>query len=142
MRLRRGPYAPSVPTLRLRPSSMAAGGSALARDDDGRVVFVDGALPDELVEAEVFDEHTDYARAAVVQVIEPAEGRVAPPCPYVGAGCGGCGWQHVAPQLQLELKRDIVLDALRRIGRLTSADVSAGKPLPSTGYRTTVRMGV
>lgn len=143
MRLRREPYARSVPTtLRLRPSSMAAGGSALARDDDGRVVFVDGALPDELVEAEVFDEHTDYARAVVVQVIEPAEGRVAPPCPYVGAGCGGCGWQHVAPQVQVALKRDIVLDALRRIGRLTSADVAAGQPLPSTGYRTTVRMGV
>ncbi len=121
---------------------MAAGGSALARDDDGRVVFVDGALPDELVEAEVFDEHTDYARAAVVQVIEPAEGRVTPPCPYVGAGCGGCGWQHIAPEVQVELKRDIVLDALRRIGRLSSAEVSPGQPLPSTGYRTTVRMGV
>jgi 23S rRNA (uracil1939-C5)-methyltransferase len=121
---------------------MAAGGSALARDDDGRVVFVDGAIPNELVDVEVFDEHSDYARAAVVTVVEPAEGRVAPPCPYVGAGCGGCGWQHIAPSLQSELKRDIVLDALRRIGRLASPDVSVGTPLPPTGYRTTVRMAV
>ena len=143
MRLRREPYAPSVPTtLRLRPSSMAAGGSALARDDDGRVVFVDGALPDEPSRPRCSTSTRTIAHAIMVQVIEPAEGRVAPPCPYVGAGCGGCGWQHIAPQVQVELKRDIVLDALRRIGRLTSADVSAGWPLPSTGYRTTVRMGV
>jgi 23S rRNA (uracil1939-C5)-methyltransferase len=44
--------------------------------------------------------------------------------------------------LQLELKREIVVDALRRIGRLTSPDVSGGTALPATGYRTTVRMAV
>ena len=121
---------------------MAAGGAALARDDDGRVVFVDGALPGELVDAEVYDEHVDYAKATVVSVHEPAEGRIAPPCPYVAAGCGGCGWQHIDPSVQVELKREIVLDALRRIGRLASADVALGQTLTETGYRTTVRMGV
>ena len=121
---------------------MAAGGAALARQDDGRVVFVEGALPGELVDAEVFDEHVDYARAAVVSVEEPAPGRVAPPCPYVEAGCGGCGWQHIHAEVQVDLKREIVVDALRRIGRLTNPDVSSAEALPATGYRTTVRMGV
>jgi 23S rRNA (uracil1939-C5)-methyltransferase len=121
---------------------MAAGGAALAREEDGRVVFVDGALPGELVEVQVFDEHVDYARAVVVSVEEPAPGRVAPPCPYVAAGCGGCGWQHIHTDVQVELKREIVVDALRRIGRLTNPEVTSAAGLPVTGYRTTVRMGV
>jgi 23S rRNA (uracil1939-C5)-methyltransferase len=121
---------------------MAAGGAALARDDDGRVVFVEGALPGELVDVEVFEEHIDYAKANVVSVEEPVAGRVSPPCPYVGAGCGGCGWQHIAPEVQVELKREIVADALRRIGRLAHPEVSVGVALAPTGYRTTVRMGV
>jgi 23S rRNA (uracil1939-C5)-methyltransferase len=121
---------------------MAAGGAALARDDDGRVVFVEGALPGELVDVEVFEEHIDYAKANVVSVEEPVAGRVSPPCPYVAAGCGGCGWQHIDPAVQVELKREIVADALRRIGRLANPVVSVGPALPPTGYRTTVRMGV
>jgi 23S rRNA (uracil1939-C5)-methyltransferase len=121
---------------------MAAGGAALARDDDGRVVFVEGALPGELVDVEVFEEHIDYAKANVVSVEEPVAGRVSPPCPYVAAGCGGCGWQHIDPAVQVELKREIVADALRRIGRLANPVVSVGPALAPTGYRTTVRMGV
>ena len=134
------PYARTM--LRLRPTSMAAGGAALARDDDGRVVFVEGALPGELVDVEVFEEHIDYAKANVVSVEEPVAGRVSPPCPYVAAGCGGCGWQHIDPAVQVELKREIVADALRRIGRLADPVVSVGPALAPTGYRTTVRMGV
>ncbi|HMK11291.1 MAG TPA: TRAM domain-containing protein, partial [Acidimicrobiales bacterium] len=128
--------------LRLRPTTMAAGGAALARDENGRVVFVDGALPDELVDAEVYDEHVDYAKATVVSILEPAAARVTPPCAFVAAGCGGCGWQHIAPEVQVELKRGIVADALRRIGRLSSADVALAPGLPSEGYRTSLRMGV
>ena len=77
-------------------------------------------FPGELVDVEVFEEHIDYAKATVVSVEEPVAGRVAPPCPYVAAGCGGCGWQHIDPAVQVELKREIVLDALRRIGRLAN----------------------
>jgi 23S rRNA (uracil1939-C5)-methyltransferase len=121
---------------------MAAGGDALARDENGRVVFVEGALPGELVDVEVVEEHVDYAKGVVASVEDPAEGRIAPPCPYVAVGCGGCGWQHIDPEVQRSLKRDIVVDALRRIGRLANADVDLGVTLPSTGYRTTVRMGV
>ncbi|HTN80566.1 MAG TPA: hypothetical protein VMK16_12885 [Acidimicrobiales bacterium] len=128
--------------LRLRPTTMAAGGAALARDENGRVVFVDGAIPNELVDAEVYEEHVDYAKATVVSIHEPAAGRITPPCEFVAAGCGGCGWQHIAPDVQAELKREIVVDALRRIGRLAHADVAVAPALPSVGYRTSLRMGV
>ena len=121
---------------------MAAGGAALARDDDGRVVFVDGALPGELVDAEVYDEHVDYAKATVVSVHEPAEGRIAPPCPYVGRRLR---WMRMAAHRPLGAGRAEARDrrdALRRIGRLASADVVSRADAGPTGYRTTVRMGV
>ncbi len=114
----------------------------MARDEGGRVVFVSGALPGELVDAEVVDERPDFARAFVVHVVEPAPGRRTPPCSYVAAGCGGCGWQHADEATQREAKRAIVIEALRRTGGLADAAVARGPDLAATGFRTTVRMAV
>jgi 23S rRNA (uracil1939-C5)-methyltransferase len=121
---------------------MAAGGDAIARDDGGRVVFVEGALPGERVLAAVVDERRDFARAHAEEVLEAAPARVAAPCPHVAEGCGGCGWQHVAVGEQGRLKAAIVADALRRIGRLDPPGIALGPELPATGYRTTVRAAV
>ena len=126
----------------LKPTAMVAGGSALARDPSGRVVFVAGALPGERVRVEVETEHRGYATARLLEVLESSPDRVAPPCAELARGCGACQWQHVNVQAQQLLKRDIVLDALRRIGGL---DVPATEPtvaLPPWSYRTTVRAGV
>lgn len=121
---------------------MVAGGDGLARDPSGKVVFVAGALPGERVVAERADERTDYARAATVEVLDPSADRLAPPCPELRRGCGGCGWQHIATAAQPALKREIVLDALRRIAHLDAPDVTSVPSLASWGHRTTVRMGV
>ncbi|MFP5317577.1 MAG: class I SAM-dependent RNA methyltransferase [Acidimicrobiia bacterium] len=130
------------PLLRLRPSGMAAGGDALARDGDGRVVFVTGALPGEEVVARLTDERTDYARAVVVDVVEASPDRSAPPCPALAAGCGGCTWQHVDPSAQVRLKAGIVVDALRRLARLPEPPVPAPVALDAPALRTTVRLAV
>jgi 23S rRNA (uracil1939-C5)-methyltransferase len=122
--------------------SVAAGGDAVGRDDDGRVVFVTGALPGERVRVAMDDERARYARGHVIEVEEPSPARIAPPCPHVAEGCGGCTWQHVDPAAQRGLKVDIVTDALERLGRLDQPVVDAGPVLPTTGFRTTVRMGV
>jgi 23S rRNA (uracil1939-C5)-methyltransferase len=121
---------------------MAAGGDAIAREPSGRVVFVSGALPGEQVLVRLVQERRDYAKAVVVEVLEPHPARRSPPCPYVAVGCGGCSWQHIDPFVQLELKRDIVIDALRRTAKLPDASVELGPSLPSDRYRTTVRLGV
>src|SRR6476659_427769 len=89
---------------------VVAGGAGLAHGDDGRVVFVDGALPGETVATEVVEELRDCARAAVVGMLDASPARVAPPCPHLAAGCGGCSWQHVEPTAQLDLKVAIVRD--------------------------------
>ena len=126
----------------LTTSVPVAGGAALAREAGGRVVFVGGALPGERVEVEITEARRDFARAATVRVVEPSEARIEPPCPYVLPGCGGCDLQHAAPAHQPSLKLTVVVDALRRLGRLTDPPVEAGPPLPADGFRTTVRCGV
>lgn len=129
----------------LAPTAMVAGGAAIARDDGGRVVFVEGALPGERVRARVFEAKKDFARAVTVEVVEPSEDRVAPPCPAVAAGCGGCSWLHVRPEAQWRLKAGVITDALRRIGRFSPDDippVGFSSKGASPALRTTVRLGV
>lgn len=123
----------------LRITGAAVGGDGVAREPSGRVVFVEGALPGELVSARVVDQRRDHARAVVTGVTEPAPARVEPPCPFVAAGCGGCGWQHVEIAAQRSLKADIVADALHRLGGVGEPVVSPGTQLPAAGYRTTLR---
>ena len=128
--------------IELSVTGVAAGGEGVARLDDGRVVFVRGALPGERVAAVVTGEHRRFLRATTVEVVDPSADRVAPPCPLVDAGCGGCGWQHVALEAQHRLKKGIVIDALRRMGGIDPPEVRSGPPLAATGWRTTVRAAV
>ena len=128
--------------LVLDPAAMVAGGVALARDDGGRVVLVEGALPGERVVARLTEQRRDFARAVVVEVVDASPDRLAPPCPALAAGCGGCSWQHVAPPAQERLKAGIVLDALRRIGRLAEPPAPVTRPLGGPALRTTLRLAV
>src|SRR3954449_5550302 len=126
----------------LVPTAMVAGGRALARADDGRIVFIEGALPGERVHVEIENEHRGYRNARLVDVLEPSPDRVAPPCPQLARGCGACQWQHIAVDAQRRLKRDLVVDALERIGKVKDAPVQPTVELPEWSYRTTVRAGV
>lgn len=128
--------------LVLEPTAMAAGGAALARDADGRVVFVAGALPGERVMARLTEARKDFARAVAVEILDASADRVAPPCAARAAGCGGCTWQHVAAAAQARLKADIVVDALRRIGRLADPPRPEEVALAGTPLRTTARLAV
>lgn len=121
---------------------LVGGGDGLARQDDGRVVFVPGVLPGERVVAEVVSAKKDFAKTRLVEVLETSSDRRLPPCPFVAAGCGGCDWQHIAPDAQLRLKTDIVTEALQRTARLADPTVVVGGVVAERGYRTTLRMAV
>ena len=123
----------------LHTTGVAKGGAAIARDADGRVVFVRGALPDEVVIAEIVETKRDYATAELREVIEPSPWRIEPPCPAVAAGCGGCDWQHASLEGQRALKVRIVDDALERVARLLDHPPIDIVALPGVAYRTTVR---
>lgn len=128
--------------IELRAERMVAGGDALARAEDGRVVFVEGALPDELVRVKLTQVRKDHCKGAVAQVLAPSTDRVAPICPHVAAGCGGCSWQHAATSAQGSFKREIVIDALRRLARIEDPTVLATVELRATDYRTTLRAAI
>lgn len=126
--------------IEVRADRMVAGGSALCRDAGGRIVLVDGALPGERLSVEVEDEGDSLGQLAAV--LERAPGRVDPPCPFVAQGCGGCDWQHAAPDVQSEMRLEIVTDALRRLGRLSDAVVRPGPPIGAERSRNTLRLAV
>jgi len=116
----------------------------MARDADGRVVFIEGALPGELVEVDIQTAKKDFAKATLVDVIERSPQRDAPSCSHRRAGCGGCDWMHLQPAAQLDAKVEIVKESLRRIGRLAPdlVDdlVERGEAVSQFGYRTTIRV--
>jgi 23S rRNA (uracil1939-C5)-methyltransferase len=92
------------------------GGEALGRVD-GRVVLTPFALPGERVRAAAETERSSLVRARVESVITPAAGRIEPACGHF-ARCGGCHYQHASYDLQLEAKRDILREVLRRIAKI------------------------
>lgn len=96
-------------------TGFASGGEGVGRLSDGRVVFVEGGLPGERVELLEVRSSKKVLRARAGKILDAAEGRVTPRCEHFGV-CGGCRWQHVDYPLQLEAKRQILIDALRRIG--------------------------
>jgi 23S rRNA (uracil1939-C5)-methyltransferase len=122
----------------LEVTRIVAGGDGMARDAEGRVTFVEGALPGETVRADLRERRRDFAKAITTEVLVPSAHRTTPPCPFVAAGCGGCDWQHITPPGQRQLKAEIVADALRRQARVDVA-VELGPELPARGYRTTIR---
>ena len=130
--------------MQLTPDRLVAGGDAMARDADGRVVFVEGALPGEVVEVEIDLTKKDFARGRLVDIVEPSPLRDSPSCSHRRNGCGGCDWMHLQPEAQLDAKVEIVRESLRRVGRLAPEVVDAlverGGAVSPFGYRTTIRV--
>lgn len=109
---------------------------------DGFTVFVDGALPEEIVEARVVECKARYAKAELSQIVKPSKDRVQPICPLFGT-CGGCQIMHLSYEKQLEIKRQKVVDALSRIGQLEDCKVlpCIGSPKP-LHYRNKIQLPV
>jgi 23S rRNA (uracil1939-C5)-methyltransferase len=116
------------------------GGEGLGRLE-GRAVLAPFVLPGERALVRGVSEKPGLLRARLLQVIDTAPERVAPPCPYFTL-CGGCHYQHAAYQAQLALKRAILEDQLRRIGKIappTEIGVLASEPL---FYRNRVQLHI
>ncbi|HSJ08663.1 MAG TPA: methyltransferase domain-containing protein [Longimicrobiales bacterium] len=107
--------------------AIAAGGAGVGRAPDGRAVFVHRTAPGERVRVRMVEERGRWARAELLQVIEPAPSRRDAPCPFYKR-CGGCTLEHMEYAAQLEAKRRIVHDALTRIGGI---DVQVPEVTPS-----------
>lgn len=98
-------------------TGIATKDKALARTDEGLVVFVQGAVPGDIADVEVYKKRRSYAEGRVAQLISPSPDRIDPVCEHFGV-CGGCQWQHLSYQAQLQHKQQEVTDNLQRIGGL------------------------
>ena len=120
--------------LELTIDSLAYGGRGVARHGD-LVVFVARGLPGDRVRARVTKFKRRYAEARAVEVLVPGPGRVEAPCPHFGV-CGGCAWQDLGYDRQLEHKQAQVVDALERLGRLEGFQLEPIVPAVELfGYR-------
>lgn len=113
--------------LELRIGEPAHGGACVARDEQGRVVFVRHALPGELVRARLTSVRKNLAWADAVEVLDPSEDRVESVWPAAGpGGVGGGELCHVAPEAQRSWKGTVIRGQLRRVGGPSLAEAVEG----------------
>ena len=129
-------------TITLRIEKAAHGGVFVARPE-GKVVFVEGALPGELVEAEITQEAKSFQRARVTRVIESSEHRKDHFWPEAALGAGGADFGHIDLGYQRTIKSEILAESLARMaGVELSAEVLAVDESDGLGYRTRVQLHV
>ncbi len=112
--------------------SVAAEGKALAHVD-GMVVFVDFAVPGDVVDIQVYKKKKNYMEGFIKRLVKPSEHRLEPFCEHFGV-CGGCRWQPLPYEMQLEAKRQQVQDQLVRIGHLEVPEIRPTLPSLDTRY--------
>jgi tRNA/tmRNA/rRNA uracil-C5-methylase (TrmA/RlmC/RlmD family) len=114
----------------------------VARGPDGRVVFVPFTAPGDRIRARVVEERRSFLRARALELVVPGPGRTDPLCAVFGS-CGGCDWQHLDYEAQLEAKRSLLRDAFERIAKLRLDEPLAMVASPSPyGYRARARVRV
>ena len=100
-------------------SGYAAEGKALARVE-GKVIFIEGAVPGDVADVFIIKNKKDWAEGKVVKIKEQSKERVEPFCKHFGI-CGGCKWQMLPYEKQLEYKEQEVRDVLKRIGKIDTS---------------------
>jgi 23S rRNA (uracil1939-C5)-methyltransferase len=130
--------------LVLEIEALDAEGRGVARNA-GKVVFVEGAIAGELVEARLLESKSKYDRARVTAILRASASRREPACPYFGT-CGGCATQHVDARTQVAAKQRGLEDNLARIGKLSGKDAVGAMLAPihgaEWGYRARARLSV
>lgn len=120
--------------MRVEIERLAFGGSGIARKD-GKVYFVKGGLPHDILEIKVTSDKGKFAEAVIESIVEPSGERVEPPC-RVFHICGGCQLQNLSYPAQLREKESILRETLQRIGGVGEVHTESIFPSPyEYGYR-------
>ncbi len=117
----------------------------VARRADGKVVFVEGALPGERVQVRVTRRKAQWEQAVLVALQRESPLRVTPACPHFGlhaGACGGCKMQHLHPSAQVAVKQRVLEDQLWHLGKVRPARVLRPIEGPAWGYRYRARLSV
>ncbi len=122
------------------------GEAGIGKTSDGKAVFVPKTAPGDLVRARIVQDKGRFAKAELVDVLEPSPHRTIPACPYVDL-CGGCPWMHLDYATQLEAKRNNVVSNLIRIAHIAPerAEALVASTVPSKrelGYRNKLELAI
>ena len=123
---------------RLIIESLDQEGRGIARHD-GKTIFVDGALPGEMVEASPYRKKPSFELAALDRLLRPSPARVEPRCAYFGI-CGGCSLQHFDARAQVAAKQRVLEDNLWHIGKVESEEILPAIYGLPWGYRRRARL--
>ena len=117
----------------------------IAHRADGKVVFIEGALPYELVTANVYRKKPSFEKAMAMQIHRESSQRVSPGCPHFGmhtGACGGCKMQHLHISAQVAVKQRVLEDNLQHIGKMKADHLMRPIEGPAWGYRYRARLSV
>ncbi len=136
------------------PDEVAAGllvdsldleGQGVARRPDGKVVFIEGALPGERVHVNVHRRKNQWEQGVVTEVLRSSPLRVTPGCPHFGlhpGACGGCKIQHLDAAAQVAVKQRVLEDNLQHLAKVRPETVLRPIQGPTWGYRQRARLSV
>jgi 23S rRNA (uracil1939-C5)-methyltransferase len=133
------------PDNALTIESMDLEAQGVAHRSDGKVVFVDGALPFEVVRANVHRKKDNWEKASLLEVLHESSQRVTPGCPHFGlhaGSCGGCKMQHLDASAQIAVKQRALEDNLWHLGKVKPETVLRPIQGPAWGYRYRARLSV
>ncbi len=108
---------------------------------DGKAIFVEGALPSELVKISALKQTRQYDDAIVDEILESSAERVEPKCSAFGI-CGGCSLQHLQHEKQISYKQQSLLDNFKKMASVTPEHILEPIQSPAWGYRYKARLGV
>ncbi|HEX5805234.1 MAG TPA: 23S rRNA (uracil(1939)-C(5))-methyltransferase RlmD [Macromonas sp.] len=129
----------------LEVTSLDLDAQGIARKPDGKVVFIDGALPTELVSAQTTRRKNQWEQATLTEIHRESSQRVTPKCPNFGlhaGACGGCKMQHLEPAAQVSMKQRVLEDNLWHLGKVKAESLLRPIAGPAWGYRYRARLSV
>ncbi|MFD1841312.1 23S rRNA (uracil(1939)-C(5))-methyltransferase RlmD [Paracidovorax cattleyae] len=129
----------------LEVTSMDMDAQGVARRPDGKVVFIDGALPFEWVSANTHRKKNNWEQASLTAIHRESPQRVRPGCPHFGlhaGACGGCKMQHLHVGAQVAVKQRVLEDNLWHLGKVKAETVLRPIEGPAWGYRYRARLAV
>ncbi len=136
---------PGLPEGWLAVDALDIDAQGVARRPDGKVVFIDGALPTELVSANVHRKKNNWEQASLTAIHRQSSQRVKPQCPHFGlheGACGGCKMQHLHVGAQVAVKQRVLEDNLWHLGKVKAETVLRPIEGPAWGYRWRARFSV
>lgn len=133
------PIAPHLQWLKVESLDLEAQG--VARRPDGKVVFIEGALPGEEVRVSVFRRKNNWEQANLTEMRSESAQRVKPGCVHFGL-CGGCKMQHFHPAAQVAVKQRVLEDNLWHLGKVKAETLLRPIEGPAWGYRYRARLSV